>query len=72
MMRQPHVAATFVGDRALIGEARPMTVEFLKDAQDYGDAYEILATGIRRMFLISPSIVRITFVRADIDYQGTK
>jgi hypothetical protein len=41
-------------------------VEFLKEASDYGDAYEFTATGVRRMFMISPHIVGITFVRTDI------
>jgi len=41
-------------------------VEFLKEAADYGNDYEFLATGVRRMFMVSPSIVRITFVRTDI------
>ena len=46
------------------------TVEFLTEASDYGDAYEFTATGIRRMFMMSPSIVRITFVHADIRHDG--
>jgi hypothetical protein len=41
-------------------------IEFLKEAADYGNDYEILATGVRRMFMVSPSIVRITFTRTDI------
>ena len=41
-------------------------VEFMKEAADYGDAYEFIATGVRRMFMVSPSIVRITFTCTDI------
>jgi len=46
------------------------TVEFLTEACDYGNNYEFVATGIRRMFMMSPSIVRITFVHADIRHDG--
>ena len=41
-------------------------VELLKEAADYGNAYEFTATGVRRMFFISPHIVRITFTCTDI------
>jgi hypothetical protein len=47
-------------------------VEFLKEAADYGDAYEFTATGVRRMFMISPHILRITFVHADIRHDGVE
>jgi hypothetical protein len=40
-------------------------VEF-KEAVDWGNNYEFVATGVRRMFMVSPSIVRITFTRTDI------
>ena len=45
-------------------------MEILSDAVDYGDAPSFLATGIRRIFLVSPHIVRITFVRIDRSYEG--
>jgi hypothetical protein len=47
-------------------------VEFVKDANDWGDGPAILATGIRRMYFISPHIVRVTFVRADVDDNGVE
>jgi hypothetical protein len=42
------------------------SVEFVKQVHDYGNAYEFLATGVARMFIISPSIVRIAFVRTHV------
>lgn len=39
---------------------------------DYGDAPSFIATGVRRVFLISPHIVRITFVRADMRDDGSE
>jgi hypothetical protein len=49
-----------------------MSVELLKDAIDYGDGPDFIATGIRRMYMISPSIVRITFVRTDVRRDGVE
>jgi hypothetical protein len=47
-------------------------VEFLTDAADYGDAPSFIATGIRRVSLISPNIVRVTFARADSRHDGVE
>jgi hypothetical protein len=47
-------------------QAMPRNVEFIPDAVDYGTAYEFTATGVRRMFMISPHILRIAFVRLDM------
>jgi hypothetical protein len=44
----------------------PRNVEFIPDAVDYGTAYEFTATGVRRMFMMSPHIIRITFVQLDM------
>jgi len=44
-------------------------VEFMK-ATDWGTGPEFIATGLQRMFMLSPSIVRITFVRNDLDDNG--
>jgi hypothetical protein len=44
-------------------------VEFMK-AIDYGGAAEFLATGVQPMHMLSPSIVRISFVRNDLDDNG--
>jgi hypothetical protein len=41
-------------------------VEFMK-AIDYGGAPDFLAIGVQRMHMLSPSIVRISFVRNDLD-----
>jgi hypothetical protein len=41
-------------------------IDFMKEANDYGTAAEFLATGVQRMFMVSPSIVRISFTRTDI------
>jgi hypothetical protein len=48
----------------------PRNVEFIPDAADYGTAYEFTATGIRRMFMISPHILRISFVQLDMRHDG--
>ncbi len=48
------------------------TVEFLTEACDYGNNYEFVATGIRRMYMLSPSIVRVTFVHKEISYEGAE
>ena len=47
-------------------------VEFVKDANDWGDGPAILATGIRRMYFISTQIIRVTFVRAGVDDNGVE
>jgi len=47
-------------------------MELLSDAVDYGDAPCFLATGIRRIFLVSPHIVRVTCVRLDRSHEGAK
>jgi hypothetical protein len=50
----------------------PRVVEFLTEANDYGDTGEFIATGVRRMFMLSPSIVRVTFVHKEISYEGAE
>jgi len=47
-------------------------VELLGDDADYGDAPSFIATGVSRMFLISPNILRITFVRFDRRHDGAR
>lgn len=37
---------------------------------DYGDAPTFIATGVCRLFLMSPHIIRVTFVRTDRRYDG--
>lgn len=39
----------------------------LTDACDYGDAPQILATSVARMYMLSPSIVRVVFARTHVD-----
>lgn len=47
-------------------------MEFLHNAVDYGDAPFFFATGVRRAFLISPHVVRVTFVRTDRSKSGAE
>ena len=41
-------------------------MELIQNVADYGDARSFIATGICRLFFISPNMVRVTFVRADM------
>jgi hypothetical protein len=59
--------------RAWGGAKRGVRVmELMQNVVEYGDARSLgVVTGVRRIFLISPHIVRITFVRADMRDDGT-
>ena len=46
-------------------------MEIMQNVVDYGDAPAFFATGVSRVFLVSPHIVRITYVRADVRDDGT-
>jgi len=45
-------------------------VEFQKEAKDWGDAPSFVATNVRRMFLVAPSLVRITLTRIYLGDNG--
>ena len=46
-------------------------MDLMQNVADYGDAPSFFVTGVRRVFLLSPHIVRITYVRADVRDDGT-
>jgi hypothetical protein len=46
-------------------------MDLMQNVVDYGDAPSFLATGVSRVLLLSPHIVRITYVRADVRDDGT-
>jgi hypothetical protein len=48
------------------------SIEFTKQPADCGDAPDFIATGVGPMFMVSPSIMRITFVRSDTRHDGVE
>lgn len=47
-------------------------MDVMCNCADYGDAPSFVATGICRMFFVSPNIIRITFVRTDRRHDGVE
>jgi hypothetical protein len=45
-------------------------MELMQNVADYGDARSFIATGIVRIFFVSPNMIRVTFARADMRADG--
>lgn len=52
--------------------ARYVIMDLIQNVADYNDAPSFIATNVCRLFLVSPNIVRVTFVRADRRFDGTE
>jgi hypothetical protein len=50
-----------------------MIIELMQNVAvaDYGDAPSFIATDCSRIFFMSPHLVRVTHVRADVRHDGT-